>query len=313
VRFYRRTEGGWLHTAPRAAFWRDPVERTYGAVTVHCHERDQEQVEPLAQVVAQAYGEACEQIDCPAERRLEVRFEIEPALVDAPRLSPGEVQLASPWLSGVAADGKPDRAALEQIRDWGRWAAAAQSVGAPDLDPLQRALVAEYVAWAAGDQACAASLLGRVIERHGAQALPLVFRSLQAEQTLSAFLSEWLDLSANEDAVAYLVSLVQIEQEALCTGRRETYLLLQDPDTWWQAQQEAAFDRWQGEGSVLQCPETTVERVVLSGDGAGVAWRASALEQAGGAYRHIHYYRRQEGGWVHTWRPPDLSATIGSN
>ena len=34
VRFYRRTDQGWVHTAPHVAFWKDPVDLKYGSVSV---------------------------------------------------------------------------------------------------------------------------------------------------------------------------------------------------------------------------------------------------------------------------------------
>jgi hypothetical protein len=271
-------------------------------VSVHCHERDQEQVEPLAQAVVQAYNEACEALDCPLERRLEVYFAPESVLIDAPRARPGMVWLASPWLSGVAADGSPDLAVAEQAASWGRWAAAAGCAGVRELDPLQRALAAEYATWAGGAPAWTSPLLGRVIERRGPEALPEVFRSLHAGPALAAFLAEWLDLSAEEDAVDYLAALVQIEMEALHAGQRETFLLLQDRAAWWQDQQEAAFDRQQQQ-TMRWRPETTVEQVVPSEEGTWVVWRASASQQVGGESRRIDYYRRRDGGWVHSLRP----------
>jgi hypothetical protein len=187
-------------------------------------------------------------------------------------------------------------------------------MGVRELDALQRALAAEYAAWAGGALAWRAPLLGRAIEQHGTEALPRVFRSLQAGPALDVFLAEWLDVSAEKDLVAYIVALVQIETEARHAGQRETFLLLQDRAAWWQDQQEAAFDRQQQQARRWQ-PETAVERVVPSGEGAWVVvvWRASASQQAGGESRHIDYYRRQDGGWVHALRPFGLAPTIGSD
>jgi hypothetical protein len=310
VRFYRRTGRGWTHTGPRLAFWRDPVEWDDGSVTVHCHERDRDQVEPLAQAVARAYDRACEQLDCPAPRRVQVRFGPEPALVDAPRAVPGGVWLASPWLSGVAAERGPDPTGLARASYWGRWAAAAQCVGLAPLDPLQRALVAEYAAWAGGEPAWGVPLLGRALEQHGPAALPLVYRSLQAGPALDVFLAEWLDLSAGEDPVAYLVALVQIEQESLYAGRRDTFLLLQDQAAWWREQQQTAFDRQQ-QVEPRRRPETTIERVVLGDYGARVTWQEHPGTSGREPRKQFSTYRRQEGGWVHAWRAFPLGPVIG--
>lgn len=216
--------------------------------SVRCHERDQAQVTPLAQ----AYGEACKQLDCPAPRGVKVHFVPESALIDAPRAVPGVVWLASPWLSGIAPDGGPDQASLARANYWGRWSAAARCVGLARLDPLQRALVAEYAAWAGGEPLWNMPLLGRALERHGTKALPLVFCSLKTGSALDAFLAEWADLSADKDAAAYLVALVQIEQASLCAGQRDTFLLLQDQAVWWREQQESAFDRHQQQGRTFR-------------------------------------------------------------
>jgi hypothetical protein len=313
VGFYRRTERGWAHTAPRTAFWHNPVARTYGDVTVHCYERDQEQVEPLARAVAQAYAEACRELACPPPRGVEVRFVHESALVDAPRAAPGVVWLASPWLSGVGADGGPDPVALARASYWGRWAAAAGFVGVPQLNSLQGALAAEYATWAGGSPAWASPLLGRALERHGPEALPQVFRSLQAGPTLDAFLAEWLDLSADENAIAYLTALVQIEKEALHAGQRETFLLLQDRAACWQEEREIAFERWQWQAGARWRPETTVERIAWPSDRARVTWQEHPLSGKREPRRQVSYYRRQEGGWVHTWRPFCLGPAIGSD
>jgi hypothetical protein len=313
VRFYRRTARGWAHTGPRPVFWRAPVEWTYGDVSVRCYEPDQEQVEPLARAVAQAYDEACRELACPPPRGVEVRFVHESALVDAPRAAPGVVWLASPWLSGVGPDGGPDPVGLARASYWGRWAAAAGCVGVPQLNSLQGALAAEYATWAGGEPAWASPLLGRAIERHGTEVLPQVFRSLQEGPTLDAFLAEWLDLSADENAIAYLTALVQIETEALHAGQRETFLLLQDGAAWWQEQQKAAFERWQWQAGARWRPETTVERVVFSEDSARVTWHAHLLSSRREPRRQVSYYRRQDGGWVRTWRPFCLGPAIGSD
>jgi hypothetical protein len=313
ARCYRRTEWGWVHTAPRASFWRDPVEQTYGSVTVHCHERDQDQVEPLAHAVAQAYEQACEQLHCPSAQELQVYFAPESARVDAPRAAPGTLWLASPWLSGVGKYGKPDQAALEQATYWGRWAAAAQSVGTPELDPLQKALAAEYAAWSGGELVWTAPLLGRVIERHGPEVLPQLFHSLAQGPTTSAFLAEWLDLSAREETFAYLKVILQIEQEALYYGQKDTFLLMQVRDRWWQEQQGLAFDRQQREVSTRLWLETAIEHAESSGACARVIWREYATGRGAEDRRQVSYYRRQEGGWVHMWPASDFPLTTESD
>lgn len=101
VRFYRRTDQGWLHTTPDLAFWGDPVEYSYGdQLIVHYHQRDQPYIDPLVQQLGQAFYETCASTGCPDDK-FEILFY--PA-------SPGSdtqmnLTLPSPWLSGIPVEG----------------------------------------------------------------------------------------------------------------------------------------------------------------------------------------------------------------
>jgi len=133
VRFYRQTCQGWLHTAPRAAFWRDSVEWTSGRVLVRAHRRDVPHIEPPVAHIVDVVDDVCATLDCPADVVLEVRFSFYDGL---PMLSDRVLTLASPWLTGVPVDAARDGAYLHALTYWAAYGIASQMVRYDD-DPWQ--------------------------------------------------------------------------------------------------------------------------------------------------------------------------------
>ena len=164
VRFYRQTALGWLHTVPQARFWRDPVERTDGPVTVQAHERDWPYVQPLVQAARQAVEDLCAGLSCPSDRGLELR--VVPDAGQTPGLLGDTIMMPSPWLSGIPPAGVWDEGSVAEVRYWAAYVAARKAMDPPfyyDLSPRQRVVLAEYAAlYAAGDPS-AASVVPRIL------------------------------------------------------------------------------------------------------------------------------------------------------
>ena len=129
VRFCRRTEQGWLHTAPDLEFWQDPILERHGdQLAFYYHQQDQPYIESLLAQLSQAFYEACDSVDCPAGQVFDV------LLYPAHPESDVEPDLAipSPWLSGIPVDG-----------DW------SQQIGENAVAAMRRAVVG----WAIGEDA----------------------------------------------------------------------------------------------------------------------------------------------------------------
>ena len=107
-----------------------------------------------------------------------------------------EVDLPSPWVSGMPADGVWDQAWLSAL---GYEVAhtlaqnALWSSSQPNLGALQRALADEYAAWVShGRDPAQAPLLGRAIGRNGTERLPMIFLSLKGGRLPALFVVQWL-------------------------------------------------------------------------------------------------------------------------
>jgi hypothetical protein len=105
ARFYRRTDRGWLHTAPRFEFWKEPVKLEYGNVTVRAHRRDLPHIEPLVAHIAHVTGDVRAVLGDAADGKLVVDFVIDDPSARFPDLVEGELVLASPWLVGIPVEG----------------------------------------------------------------------------------------------------------------------------------------------------------------------------------------------------------------
>jgi hypothetical protein len=176
------------------------------------------------------------------------------------------------------------------------------------LSPLQEALAAEYAAWYSYEDSTVAPLLRRVIERHGAGALPGMFRALKEPLSLSWFLEEWLALSPSEDEGVYFGTLLNLEREATLAGRKDTLLLLQDSDRTWMETRAKDYDRIQSGELCFCAAPAQIQSLEMDGDHA-VVWLKErvSIEREGESPRSIPkvaFFRRQDGDWKRTWQFP---------
>ena len=166
VRFYRQTRQGWLHTAPRAEFWQDPLELALGRVIVRAHRRDLPTIESQVAHIVDVVDDVCAILYCPADVGLEVRFSHRDA---PPRLSGTVLTLASPWLTGISVDGAQDERYARALTYWVVVGLASQMVRHDEgLWPYPA-----FPPYAAREEmlhACA--ILYSRSGRHGADALP---------------------------------------------------------------------------------------------------------------------------------------------
>jgi hypothetical protein len=132
VRFYRQTRQGWLHTAPHARFWQDPVEWVLGRVHVRAARRDLSVIEPTVAHVVAIVEDTCATFDCPRDVRLELRFSHHDV---PPRLSGTMLTLASPWLAGIPVDGSLDEGYARDLTYWVVYGLASQMIRANYDDP----------------------------------------------------------------------------------------------------------------------------------------------------------------------------------
>jgi len=305
VRFYRQTDLGWKRTAPQVGFWGTAVEVRYGEDLVfRYHRRDRPHVQPAVDRIVEAFNQTCATFSCPSEGPIEVNFAVDVPHLKAPELRNGLILVPSPWVAGIPPDGTE----APYVIDYAYLAAyelasvhLQASAGRP-LTPFEVAMAGEYAAWQSGPGAGRAPIIDRLVEKRGVDVLPAVFAALQDVGSLNLFMVEWLSLSANTRPSAYFETLVNLEQQALAVGRRETFLLLQDETVpGWLAAQEAFFDVSQTRDLSVELAK--VQAVDVSGELARVTLeRPTALA---GAHRfaplgQIVFFRRQGGDWKHT-------------
>lgn len=267
ARFYRRTAQGWKHTQPWGAFWGDVVQARGDTVTVSYHRRDQPHIEPLLERISQVADEVDGMLRYwPAPGRLHVTFAIDASALQAPYLETGgSLILASPWLSGIPVDGTWDEAVLDDLDYWTAYSLLASRMRytADDraIAPVQWAMVSEFAAWYVSRDPAQAPVLGRIIERHGAEALPRVFLSLRGARLVSLFLIRWLSLHPQDPA--FFEALLNIERDAVLAGQKQTFLLLQDRE--WASLQATYFDKAQVESPYTET-SIRVHDIDISGD-----------------------------------------------
>jgi hypothetical protein len=127
VRFYRQTERGWVHTAPRSQFWGVAIELQYGDMRFRYHRRDEPYVSQVVDYIAEVAIDYCIKWGCSTSGSvLEVRFVIEPTdtLDQLPRLEGDELLIASPWLSGIPVEGTWTESYLDELTRWVKFAMA---------------------------------------------------------------------------------------------------------------------------------------------------------------------------------------------
>lgn len=311
ARFYRKTDLGWVHTAPRVEFWGEPVQAQYGEVLVQCHERDLPQVEPTVEQVRSVLNDLCVTLDCPSDRTLKVDLAVGVRADELYAFAQDTLTLPSPWLTGTPIEGKWDKEHLDELTYWVAYAVISdflRPADEGDLNPLQQALAAEYAAWYSYQDNTVAPLLRRVIERNGAEVLPDLLWALREQVSLSWLLGEWLALSPSDDKVGYFGTLLNLEREAILAERKDTLLLLQDSDPTWMGIQAKDYDRIQSGELCFCAAPAQIQRLEMDGDHA-VVWLKEwvSIEHEGESPRSIPrvaFFRREAGNWKRTWRYP---------
>ena len=308
ARFYRQTDLGWLHTAPQVEFWKEPVERAYEDVIVRCYQRDLAYVEPLVTHILQVRQALCATLACHPGDTLAVDFVVGTHLDSLPAYSEDGVILVSPWLSGIPVAGTWDGAYLEEVTHRVAYAVTAQHLRSKidrDLNPLQRAILAEYAALVGHEETMQAPLLRRVVERHGMEALPELLDRPDEMGSLSQFMAQWLDLTPSDRPVAYFETILNVEREAILAGQKDTFLLLQRDDGQWMALQAASYDQIRSGAQAFSFSPAKVQNVTMVGDRACVTLEEQiSIELEGSVPGRIHrvaFFSREDGDWRRSW------------
>jgi hypothetical protein len=335
VRFYRQTDLGWKHMAPPDAFWPTVMHIDYGNLTVIYHKRDQPYVEPLEEVITDAFVDVCSVLTCISRKTLIVEFSVEPPAyylpaIDLSSAAGGEdkITLSSPWLAGIPVQASQETRLAKELAHAVTFAAAARSVqyttGLP-LTPLQRAILDEYAAWYAYGQDARLVLLRPFVEERGWDAMPDALLLATEPTLLDEFLARW-DLAPRDDvaqapehAADYFSAVLTLEREALLLGRKETFLLLQDDE--WRDLQERYY--WQTQENKTLVPSAPVRvwsayvlddraRIILEGPLPSVS---GLPPQSSG---DTVFLLKQDGGWRHasvldaftwSWLSPEATPT----
>ncbi|MFN2131983.1 MAG: extracellular solute-binding protein, partial [Anaerolineae bacterium] len=315
ARFYRRTEQGWLHTSPKAGFWQPAAEKRRGSLTIYGSPRDVRHAGAMLDQIAGTMADVCPLVGCPPDARLRVEFA---ARQTADQLLPwfegNRLRVDSPWLLGIPAEqtmGRMYRRLLAYATVDG---VVRQALGVGDglrATRLQRALVDEFVFWyISGRDASTVPLLGRIIERNGAEALPEVMGMAAEDPSLDVFLSAWLGVSADEGdpegMAAYFQAVLDVEREAMQADRRETYRLFQfEPGPEYIGshrggelpQESVLLDLQQADG-LATLPAVRVASVEIEGDVARVT--LAPVPSLPSLLPPVEFFYRQEGAWKHS-------------
>jgi hypothetical protein len=324
IRFYRQTDLGWKQTAPQPRFWKTAIRVQYGNLFIQYHKRDAPYVESLEEHIARTVASVCATTYCPAANTLVVDFSAESPVYASPYLvaepaSQGRdwLYVSSPWLAGIPAnmsvdetdEGAWDGEYLDELTHAVASATAARamrSVTKLDLNPLRRAVIDEYATWYSQRDTTQLPLLGPIIERGGTSALPQVLRSAKENGTWGPFVERWHSLSLDPDragreqAIAYFETVLNLEREALLAGRRETFLMLQDP-SWRNVQaryyEQAQLQDLQG----VQSPVRVLDAQVMDGHARVLVEEPLSLlrGQALQSKDNIVYFRVKDGDWGH--------------
>ncbi|MFN2231512.1 MAG: hypothetical protein ACK2VA_17210 [Anaerolineae bacterium] len=306
VRFYRQTDLGWKQTAPQASFWGTAIEVRYGENLVFRYRRrDRPYVQPAVERIVDAYDRTCAVFSCSSAEPIEVRFVEDMPRLQTPQLQNDVLVLPSPWLAGIPTDGSDE---APYVTDYAYLiadelaATHLQAAAGRSLTPFEVAMVGEYAAWQSTGTRGHAPIVDRLVARQGEAALATILTSLQDVGSLNLLMVQWLGLSASDEPSAYFETLVNIEQEALAAGRKETFLLLQDEVApGWQSAQEALFNATQATDASIE--PVNVQAVDVSGNVARVTLdRPTALVDANplAPRGQTLFFRREGGDWKHT-------------
>jgi hypothetical protein len=297
ARFYRQTEQGWKHTAPQDAFWGVAIQLSYGDLVFRYHRRDQPYVDDLVDHIQNQYQDLCMLLYCPDES-IEFNFAVDSPASRYMRLRDNVFLLPSPWLSGIPIQEEWDPDYLLQLEyaiTYELTALHFRSLTGQDLTPLQRAIASEYAAWQSTQDPSQAPLLGRLAAQSGYRA-PEILISLMYHDTLDMLIANWLDLSAAGDPVTYFQFLLNVERDAVLTGRESTFLLLQDDTRMsWLMLQRNRFNSVRSQDT--DWPRLRVRNVGFSGNVARVTIENAGTTNTG---NETVFFRRSDGSWKHT-------------
>lgn len=295
MRFYRKTERGWLHTAPDPAFWGQAVEYHYGdQLILRFHKRDQPYIEPAIDALGKAFYEICDTVGCSSGFKYEIN------VVNHYNSGEGELnttKILSPWVSGIPLKGEWSETlistALHALAFNVSQAQFVSSRANADV-PLHLAISDEYAAWMGTRDLAQSPLLGRVIARYGERVLPQVFEYLKLSPTQSAFLNRWLALPIGSQSVTYFETLLNIEQEAAVARRLYTFLLLQDDqDGVWLSYQRERFNQIGLERDSVTLTPVQVRDVQVQDVTAVASINSNPLFHS----RAVAVFRLRDDGW----------------
>lgn len=243
ARFYRQTGRGWLHTAPRAAFWSGTIERRFDGLVVRYSQRDEPHMEALLAHLHRIVSDVDARLPEAPHRPLHVDF-TGTRFEGLPNFSRDRLTLASPWLSGVPVDGRwnqanEDSRYLGLLSYWTAYARMGQYLrgpaGVPASDPrahpvqlhrLQAAIASEYATVYSQGDVAQAPVLRRIVERHGRDALPAVLGDVASGSSSAEFADRWLSMSRSDTDEVFLGLLSEIEREAAWLRQGNTLQLV---------------------------------------------------------------------------------------
>jgi len=318
ARFYRQTDQGWKHTSPQKSFWGVAVELNYGGLIFRYHRRDEPYVDSMVEAAVQTFDEVCTELGCALEALPQFDFAVHNAPGAPIQKKDSVYQLDSPWLAGLPLDETQAAPYQDQIEYAIAYDLASLSLaslaGRQGSTELVDALAHEYAVWKSQDAVDEAPILKRLVAKHGKEVLPEVLLSLEHIRTLNVVLVQWLLISPTDHPVDYFQTLLDIEQEALYAGRKETFLLLQDPvEPGWIAQQQALYTQVRAKGE-LPLPAVKVQSVEVSGDLARVTLEPhSPDELSPGWTDETAFFRRRQGDWKRSSSASQVKAIRTAN
>ena len=245
ARFYRQTNLGWVHTAPRAEFFGQSVELEVGPVTVRAHQRDLPYVEPLVKRVSEAVENLSTVLGIPLDGALTVEFAAQLSPHPLPYLSEGKLVLASPWLSGIPSQGTWDPQYLDQLTEWVARGALSQFMRAAaegGLDAHQRAILGEHPTFYVRKDLAQALILRPVKERV-VDALPEASDSARDLQPVYESIDQWLLVTTPEREFADFEALGDTQGQVIdCAQQKATcqWFLALGRDPRWRARMAQA-------------------------------------------------------------------------
>jgi len=125
------------------------------------------------------------------------------------------------------------------------------------------------------------------------------------------FLVRWLSLHPRTDEIAFFETLLNLEREAMLTGRRDTFFLVQDPSLpWWIEQRQAVYDQARRDPTLVSPAPIRVASVRFLDQGTRA--QVTLLPSAGLVERVAYFGLRNE-DWKRIPPPDALGLGPGVN